>query len=376
MAFDFSSYLKPIGVGSMAPASKTYTQPVSKTTSSSDTKLIGPTAPTTTTKTSTTSGGTSSKSSSSKSSSSKSSSSSKADSQKAQEAALQQEVDNLYKESYGYLSKQQQALEAAKPQMLQIAASPYEQALPQVQASAEAGRAEYGQGIQSAELKGRSLLSDAQRLANELAQRNVQAFGGGALSSTAQAAGELLGRETASQLGGIRQSTAQTVQGLQQNLINFNRDVETKVQQLNLQKNEALARAEVAFRDALSQIDSQRNVLAQTKAAQKLDALRNLRAQVANINAQETQFRQNIELMREQNNLNVSNQLSQLQGLTAELPGAISQQQTGLEQAGTTATENLVGGTQLGGNYAYSPRQLSGYMGNLFGLNREQGPLA
>jgi len=374
----FSDYLKPIGVGSMSPTStsKVYTNPVSKSASPAVSGGGGGSSlgPTTTSKST---GGSTSKSSTKSTKSNKSNKSTKSTKTQSQidadaEAKLKAEIDGLYKESAGFLNKQQANLEASKPQMLQIAASPYEQAIPQVQASAEAGRAEYGTGMEQASLQGRSLLSDAQRLANELYQRNIQAFGGAPLSSTAAAAGELLGRETAGQMGQIRQNTAQSVQNLQQGLINFNRDVETKVQQLNLQKNEALARAEVAFRDALSQIDAQRGQLAQNKAAMKLDALRAFRSEVSNINAQERAFQQNIELMREQNRLNTQSQLDSLLSSQGEIGSYITGQQQQLGASGQSNLQSMASNTQIGGGGAAGiPSNVYGYIGNLFGGRKE-----
>lgn len=251
------------------------------------------------------------------------------------------EVDKAFGESSRLLNEQEKLLRGARPDLLKRAESPFLQAINDARAAIEQGRGRFSEGVSQAQESGRGLLSDARRLADELRRRNQQMFGGSALSSAGLAAGELLGRETSRQFGNIRGDTAKSVQQLQQGLIDFNNQSEAQLQNLELQKNEALSRAELEFRDRLSEINNARNVLAQNKAAMKLDALRQFRAQVANVQAQEQAFRQNVQLLREQARINLQNELSAIQSGVGQAGGNINDFLSQLGESGIGSRNDL-----------------------------------
>jgi len=265
------------------------------------------------------------------------------------------------------LDQQEALLRGAKPELFAQATAPFEQALPEAQAAIQQGRGRFESGITEAGAAEQGLLSQARNLANELQLRNRQIFGGAGLSSAAQAAGELLGRETSRSLGDIRRSSAESVEQLRKGSIDFENQAQAQLQKLELQKNQAISSAELDFRDRLSEIDRARGQLAQNKAALKLDALREFRAQVANVNAQESAFRQNIDLMREQARINLNSQLQNINTGVGTATGDIESFLQQLQQQGTGAASNLGVSQDVA-----QPQGLSGLIGLLLGGRRDE----
>lgn len=289
--------------------------------------------------------------------------------QLADERAQQEaEVEEIYKESSSLLDQREQALRESRPDLLQLAISPFQQAIPQIQAAAEQGRGRFQQGVTEAQQTGRGLLSDAKRLANELQQRNRQQFGGAALSSAAQAAGELLSRQTAQGFGDIRQNTATAVQNLQQGLIDFNNGIDAKLQQVNFQIQEATSQAEIKFRDALAAIDADRSILASQKTVDKINILRDYREQLRDINAQKVAYQQQVDLLKQQAQIQATQGIEEILSATQGTTGMIAGQQDMLAQSGIDTT-NLMGTSQA----IESPT--SGLFGRLFGGREEEESL-
>ena len=273
----------------------------------------------------------------------------------SQGGAEQDAINSIFDESSSLIDQGEQNLRDSKGDLLNIAGSPYDQAALDVTASGQVGEGNFEEGTAEAQGTGRNLLSSAQRLANELMQRNRQMFGGAQLSSAAQAAGELLGRESQRQFGGIREQTAKAVQSLKTGLIEYKNQISTKLDQLKLQKSEALSKAELAFRDQLYQIQLQRGELASLKASAQLDLLREFRQQVSDIEAQAREYTQTMNLMWEQAKINTQQQLTAVQGTTGAVGGQIGDINASLGAGGADLNAAITSSQGI-----EQPQQLSG----------------
>lgn len=280
------------------------------------------------------------------------------------------ETESLFKESRQFLNRQEEALRASRPELLGLAAAPFEQAVPQLQQATEEGRQRFERGIGETRQEEQTLLANARRLAGELAKRTQQRFGGVELSSAAQAASELGGRELQRQLGGIRQNTAAAVRSIRDNLVNFENQAQAKMQELDMRKAEALQRAELDFRDRLAAIDAQRAQLGQNKAVAKLDLLREFRDRAANIQAQATQFAQQIQLLREQARITANSRLQEFETAGENIGTFVQDTLGGLRDTAQPTQQAITGASAL-----TQVNPLTGLVSGLLGANEEEGLL-
>lgn len=236
--------------------------------------------------------------------------------EQARTEALQGEVDDVFASGENLLDQSEAALRASEGDLLTNATTPFDIATSQAETAAAEGSAAFGTGLSDVGQGEQTLLASARRLFDELQRRNRQQFGGSELSSAARGASELGARSLQQSLGNIQTTTQNAINTLKENLINFENGVTAKLQELDLMKNNAIAQANIAFRDALAAIDAQRAQLASNKAIAKLDALRAYRDQLFNVDLQANEFRQQIELMREQARINANQTLSQISNAT------------------------------------------------------------
>lgn len=205
-------------------------------------------------------------------------------------------------------------------------------------------------GLETQQRKGQTqkedALAQARRLYSELQRGNIQRFGGA--TSAGQAASEIQGAEQQRQFG----QTARQFNEFTQQIETARKDVEsqyqTGIQQLNQAKQTAMAKIQSDFTNAIMQINNMRAQTEQQKGAAKLQALQQLRSEAQALQQQTTQFQQQLDLMREQANLNIQQY--------AKTTGA----------AGTYGTNAY---NTLSGQYAQSPTysQVQGSVGQNLG---------
>jgi hypothetical protein len=226
---------------------------------------------------------------------------------KAQEDAA---IDQNYGAGMDFLSKLEQSLLGQKTDFLNTFTSPYDAQMPLINQAYQEGQG----AIQSAQGNARqgevSALDAARNLFSELNARNTQAFGGAQNSSVGQASGELLGRSMMQNFGDIRQNTTNTINNLVQKGIEAKNYYDAQIQNINMQKENALSQAKLAFQEKLDYINSKRFQLQQDKASAKLEALQNFNANVQAIRNQFMSFGQELDAMRTQADLNLRNALA------------------------------------------------------------------
>ena len=238
--------------------------------------------------------------------------------QEAERQQLQQQVDNAYAEAVGIFNKMRQNALAGKQDFLNQYTQPFEAQKPLLEEAKRSGL----QNIQTQETlqknQEQSALDAARRLYQELTQGVRQRYGG--VNSAGDFARVFYGRELQRQKGGIYQQAAQNMQKLLDQKTKIEQGYQAKLQSLAQQEQAALLQAKNAFRDRLNAIDNAKAGLAQNKAAMKLDALRNYRAQQQAIQNAVLQHKMQLDSMVKLANLNLRNAIEGYKAQIGKVP--------------------------------------------------------
>jgi len=219
------------------------------------------------------------------------------------ENQINSQIESMYGPTMDYLNQNVSYVGGQKTAAEQQAEADYQANLAQLgtQKGTTLG------GLETQQRKGQTqkedALAQARRLYSELQRGNIQRFGGA--TSAGQAASEIQGAEQQRQFG----QTARQFNEFTQQIETARKDVEsqyqTGIQQLNQAKQTAMAKIQSDFTNAIMQINNLRAQTEQQKGAAKLQALQQLRSEAQALQQQTTQFQQQLELMREQANLNI-----------------------------------------------------------------------
>ena len=260
---------------------------------------------------------------------------------------LVDESESLYGDVLGGIDRSRQNLNASKSDFLNTFTKPYESQVPLIQQSLQEGLG----GLESAGLQAaqqeQSALDAARRLYNELTQRNTNLFGTGAGSSVGQAASELLNRDQYRSMGDIRTQGVNARADIQRETRNLQERANAQLQSIELQKQQALSQAELAFRDKMDQLDQLEMQTRQNRGVDKMNLLREYRAQVANTNAQAQAYQQQIAQMAYQAQLQLANSVSDIQGAAQNALNYGGQRLNSLNQGVGGAVDNLVTGQSV-----------------------------
>lgn len=212
--------------------------------------------------------------------------------------AINRQIDDAYSQSYDYLNQAEGALRADYPNALAEAESIFNTNKSTLgNQKASAGDALTQQQNKATSTK-ENALADAIRLYQEQQIGANQRFGGS--SSAGQAFSEIQAREQARQFGQTGRQYADVVNQIETQRNQVEREYQTGILQLEQQKQSAVSNAQRDFQNKLLQISNSRAMIGQAKAEAKLGALQELRNQIFAIEQQNTQFNQQLQLMREQ----------------------------------------------------------------------------
>jgi hypothetical protein len=217
---------------------------------------------------------------------------------------INRQIDEAYGASYGYLDKAEGALRSDFPNALAEAEAMFKTNSSTLgNQKASAGEALDVQGKKAQKTK-ESALSAARRLYQEQGIGANQRFGGS--SSAGQAFSELQSREQARNYGETERQYADVSNQIETQRNAVEREYSTGLLQLEQQKQTAVSNATRDFQNKLLQIEQNRAQIGQAKAEAKLGALQAYRTQVFQIEQQNTAFQQQLQLMREQANMQLS----------------------------------------------------------------------
>lgn len=268
----------------------------------------------------------------------------------AQDAAnLQGQVDSAYNESYNILGDIERGVRANEQNLYDTATKPYDAQRPLVDQQYQQNVATNRTQQETERFNEQNALASARRLFNELNQGVRQRFGGA--NSAGDFANEFYGREFARNTGNIQQTAGQNIKALTDQATQMKEKYDGMIQNLELQKQTALAQARDEFSRRIQEINNTRLGLAQNKAQLKLQALQELRTRAYQIQDQATQYMQQLGMMREQVNLQTQQQLAQ----------AGQQFQPIQTQGYASPSFSTMGGTQGGGANIFST--VSGSLG-------------
>jgi hypothetical protein len=219
--------------------------------------------------------------------------------QNAYEQAIANQINQGYKQNLDFYNQQQKQLQNQLPDVLNVAASPFEQQIPLLQSQLAAAQQQNADAIAAQQAQEQQNLATIRNAGQEQQMRAIQQFGGVGGSSAAQAAGEILGREQLRQLGAAR-TTSQTNQfNLQNQLKAIQSDYDAKVATLQLQKNQAISQARIDFNKQLQAIETEKAKVGQTRTSQTIEALMNFAKMRQDIDMQVLKFQQSLEANRQ-----------------------------------------------------------------------------
>lgn len=211
---------------------------------------------------------------------------------------LMRQINEAYSGSENYLNQAEGALRADYPSALAEAESIFNTN----KSTLEGQKATAGENLTSQQNKAtqtkENALADARRMYQEQQIGATQRFGGS--SSAGQAFSELQSREQARQFGQTNRQYTDVVNQIETQRNQVEREFQTGVLQLEQQKQSAISTAQRDFQNKLLQISNSRAMIGQAKAEAKLGALQQLRNEIFAIEQQNTQFQQQLQLMREQ----------------------------------------------------------------------------
>lgn len=208
-------------------------------------------------------------------------------------AEYNQQINELYGGTANFLQGLQESIRGSQDNILGAIGSQFDAQRPMLQQARDDLMFQNQSQQEGERVNQQNALAEARNLYSELGQANRQRFGG--TSSTGEFANAIQGREFQRGQSRINQTSQANLQTLQQQASSIEKGYQSQLIQLESQKNSALSEARAQFEERVRQIDSLRAENEQSKAAAKLEALRELRTKAENIENQKRQFQQQLE---------------------------------------------------------------------------------
>ena len=239
------------------------------------------------------------------------------------------DINSQYDERIDYLSKAEQAIRAGQPEILEALAADMRAGTSRAGTArgAELGTLQ-GAGQQATGRK-EDALASARRLYSELRRGSQQRFGGA--SSAGEAMNTLLGVEQQKQMGQTRRDFGQTMATIEREKTNIESQYQDQLLQLEANNKRDKAQATNEFNARLDEINHNRLLASDAKYQARLGVLQDLRDKNFQIQAQQTQFKQQLEVNRQQQIMDLdtySKQLKMSSGAGQGASNAFSNQTT------------------------------------------------
>jgi len=155
-----------------------------------------------------------------------------------------------------------------------------------------------GQEKVKKEQTGESAVAEARRQYGEI-QQGIQGLYGGS-TGTGAFATELAGRETLRNIGGVRQQVSNAITEIDDRLGQVREVVSMQIQDIESQAGVMKQRIKAGLDQSLAQIRSTRGELESRKAELAMQAMQNYQGLVAEINARNAQFKQQVAMQAQQ----------------------------------------------------------------------------
>lgn len=193
------------------------------------------------------------------------------------------QINKLYGEGMDVLAGQEARLREFQPQVQSQIEALYGSQIPELQRVAEGGLAKIGQQETGVQQQRESALSTARRQYEQGVQKGQQLFGGVGGSSAGQAFADISSQELLRGTGQVMTTASQNLQNLQTARREIDMKLQSDLAKLDLDKKNALLKAQDDFRQQLDAIDSKRFELKTQKANAQLQALKDFNTRRQNL---------------------------------------------------------------------------------------------
>ena len=217
--------------------------------------------------------------------------------QQSEESRVNSQIDEAYNPAYQNLNLMEQQYRQEYPTAQAALDAENTQAQNELQNKQNTELAGISSQRKAAASSKQTQIQKARRLASELKQGNLVRFGGS--SSTADASSEILNRGTQEQFGNIEQNFGDLEQKLTQEEANINTFYVNKKSELEDKKRLAEKQLKDQFDAKIREINRGRNELDSAKAGKRLAALQELSASYRQIQADASQFAQELDAWKQ-----------------------------------------------------------------------------
>lgn len=263
------------------------------------------------------------------------------------------------------IGKLRSSITSQQAGLIESADKTFSSQIPLIEQARDQGIGFLNQATGQAQQAGENALTSARSLYNELGSRNRQLFGGAQNSNVGQAASELLGREQMKQMGGIRQGVNDQVSNFALNIQNLRDKAAAQLQQVELQRQAAIADVKNRVADALRQIDQLEFQTGQDYSQAKLDAIKDYANSLRQNNTYANQLSQQIATQMQGYNSALSDAYStynsDIQGQISSADNALGDLNTGL----IGGAQNFAMANQIGGGPAAGYNPYTGFSGSI-----------
>lgn len=221
------------------------------------------------------------------------------------------QIDQSANSQLGFLDQSKSALDEAFQKFGQLIESDYQNNLNKGKTSKESSIGTLNQNQIQAEQRKQDALSAAKQLYNQLAMGYQQRFGGA--SSASDASKAILGQEQQRQSGQIGRDYMNTVAQIEGQKADIEKQYASLVQDLDYQKQKAQYEALTNYQTNLRSIDQDRTATESARSQAKLQILMDLRDQQNQIAMNDRQYRQELDAMKQQTQLQLDASLKLMQ---------------------------------------------------------------
>lgn len=272
-----------------------------------------------------------------------------------------EEINRMYDPIMSHLSSAESRLRSELPGALSRIEDQFGTAKQTLDTGKTQTSRQIGESEEQARARTQAAQDAARRLFQELNIGAQQRFGGS--SSAGEAWSELANREMMRNMGDINMQANETFRTIARQKVELEENHNNALMQLEQQKRDAIANIEKEFNDRIQDINRMRAESESAKSQMRVDALRDYRNQIMQIQLDELNYRRQID--------------AQAKSAQLQLDTALAEFQQAGGMAGT-ATSNLMAGTtmnpQTGLTPLFSNTATSQMIGQMTGRDDELFP--
>lgn len=272
-----------------------------------------------------------------------------------------EEINRMYDPIMSHLSSAESRLRGELPGALSRIEDQFGTAKQTLDTGKTQTSRQIGESEEQARARTQAAQDAARRLFQELNIGAQQRFGGS--SSAGEAWSELANREMMRNMGDINMQANETFRTIARQKVELEENYNNALMQLEQQKRDAIANVEKEFNDRIQDINRMRAESESAKSQMRVEALRDYRNQIMQIQLDELNYRRQID--------------AQAKSAQLQLDTALAEFQQAGGMAGT-ATSNLMAGTtmspQTGLTPLFSNTATSQMIGQMTGRDDELFP--